>query len=156
MKDIIERARLFATFAHCGQVRKYTGDPYVVHPIAVAAAVTCLTDSLEVVAAAYLHDTIEDTEVTYQHIADFFGTRVAGLVLELTDVYTHESHPTFNRALRKKLEAQRLSRVSDDAKLIKRCDIADNTKSIVDHDPDFAFVYLAEKAYLLRCMDGVP
>lgn len=150
----LNRARYFAQFAHEGQTRRYTGEPYFVHPAAVAAAVSLLTDDVDVIIAAYLHDTVEDTFVTNADIHRHFGRRVASIVRELTDVFTTAAYPKTNRAARKKLEADRLARVSDDAKLVKRADIADNTESIVEHDADFAFVYLAEKAYLLRAMAG--
>ena len=77
---------------------------------------------------------------------------VAELVNELTDRFTHEAFPNDNRATRKKWEANRLSRVSDEAKLIKWCDMKDNTRTITEHDPGFARVYLAEKDYLLEVM----
>ena len=102
--------------------------------------------------AALLHDTIEDTDTTYGRLWEVFGPDVAGLVQELTDVYTHEAYPNANRATRKSSEAQRLAGISREAKLIKWCDLADNTKTIVQHDPGFAKVYLHEKADLIELM----
>lgn len=150
--DRIQHATVFATQAHAGQKRKYTGDDYIVHPIAVAELVRERGGSEHQIIAALLHDTVEDTDVTVQEIALNFGWIVATLVEELTDVYTHEAHPDKNRAMRKSLEADRLAKVSPEAKLIKLCDMIDNTSTIVEHDPGFAKVYLKEKQELYTKM----
>jgi (p)ppGpp synthase/HD superfamily hydrolase len=150
--DRIQHATVFATQAHAGQKRKYTGDDYIVHPIAVAELVRERGGDENQIMAALLHDTIEDTDVFYGQLHKEFGEDVAQLVLELTDVYTHEAYPRANRALRKVKEADRLAKVSDRAKLIKLCDMIDNTKTIVEHDPGFAEVYLKEKQELYTKM----
>jgi hypothetical protein len=69
-------------------------------------------------------------------------------VLEVTDVYTTDAYSHLNRKARKELGTARLATVSAEAKLIKLADIADNTSSIVERDPGFARVNLAEKAAL--------
>lgn len=147
--DLVRKAQKFATRAHKGQVRKYTGEPYIVHPIAVAETVRIHGGSDEMVAAAMLHDTIEDTDVTYEDIHKEFGVTVAGLVRELTDT----SRPSDgNRAARKGIDRRRLAKASADAQTIKLADLIDNTTSIVAHDPGFARIYLKEKAALLKVM----
>src|SRR3546814_10065938 len=98
-------------------------------------------------AAALLHDTIEDTSVTQEDINREFGPTIAKLVMELTD-QCHEG----NRAARKSAEAVRLSSVSRDAQTIKLADFISNTRSILRHDPGFAKVYLKEKAQVLAVM----
>jgi (p)ppGpp synthase/HD superfamily hydrolase len=108
--------------------------------------------SPEVVAAAVLHDTLEDTDTTVEELQKRFGPTVASLVSELTDEYTKTAYPHLNRSQRKTLEAGRLAEASQSAKLIKLCDLIDNTRSIVEHDPDFATVYLREKAAVLEAM----
>ena len=150
--DRIQHATVFATQAHSGQKRKYTGDDYIVHPIAVAKLVAEKGGSEDQIIAALLHDTVEDTDVTLRDVLETFGASVAVLVQELTDVYTHEAYPEDNRAVRKNAEAMRLAHVSDEAKLIKLCDMMDNTSTIVEHDPGFAKVYLVEKARLYEVM----
>ena len=102
--------------------------------------------------AAYLHDILEDTDTNFEELRDEFGIEVAHLVWELTDVFTHAAYPAFCRATRKKWECQRLADIHPDAKKIKLADIADNTKSIVEHDPKFAIVYLREKADMLEVL----
>lgn len=150
----------YATAAHAGQVRKYTGEAYVEHTIAVAKAVevkarhdSLSLDAIEwMVTAAILHDVLEDTAITYTALLHAFGGVVANVVLELTDVYTPEAFPNLNRAIRKDLEAKRLGGVSSFAKRVKHEDIAENTASIVEHDPSFAKMYLKEKEAVLEAI----
>lgn len=84
-KKLVERAFKFANDAHAGQKRK-SGDEYIVHPLAVAHILLSLKMSDAMVAAALLHDTIEDTPVTYEQIEAEFGTDVANLVLGVTNL----------------------------------------------------------------------
>lgn len=147
----------FAKKAHGDQKRKYTGEPYVYHTIAVSKLVKEQGGDLNMQAAALLHDVLEDTRVGHQELRTFLysvdeesAEDVLQLVVELTDVYTKESFPHLNRKVRKELEAERLGRCSARAKRIKLADMEDNTSSIVERDPDFAKVYLKEKARLLE------
>lgn len=151
LKTICE-ARIAAYAAHgaIGQVRKYTGEPYFRHVSNVAFQVNRAGGSVEMVAAAYLHDTIEDTHLTYHNIQQMFGEHVASLVNDLTDFYTDPSYG--NRAKRKELERNRLAAISPEAQTIKYADLIDNTSSIVRYDPEFAKVYMAEKKALLEVM----
>lgn len=147
-----DEAVAFALHAHAGQRRKYTNDPYVNHCVAVAREVERRGGTPAQCAAALLHDTIEDTSVTAGVLAEKFRNEVAALVFEVTDRYTKAAFPEMNRAKRKQLEAERLGTISEGAKLIKLCDLIDNTASIVRYDPDFAVVYLREKADTLEAM----
>ncbi len=139
----------YARKAHKGQTRKYSGLPYITHPISVGETLFDAGADQAVVQAGILHDVVEDTDLTIHDIAKDFGSAVAGLVLEVTDVYTKEAYPEWNRARRKAAEADRLAGVSTDAKAIKMADCADNSASILLHDPRFAKKYLAEMAYLV-------
>lgn len=150
------RADRFAETAHAavGQLRKYTGEPYIGHPRAVASLVLTVTDDDAVLAAALLHDTVEDTETTLADIEREFGSDVALLVENLTDVSRPEHG---NRRIRKEIDRQHTARADPRAKTIKLADLIDNTRSIVANDPEFARVYLAEKARLLEVLsDGHP
>ena len=91
----------FATAAHRGQIRKYTQEPYIEHPKRVAALVKTVAHTPEMLAAAYLHDVVEDTEVSIQDIKSRFGSLVAQLVEELTDQYEKANYPDLNRKARK-------------------------------------------------------
>lgn len=147
--DLVDRAAKVAQLAHEGQTRKYTGEPYYVHCQAVAGLVADRYQDPFMTAAAYLHDTIEDTSVTEQWLRCYFPCVVVDLVVGLTDVYTSEAFPTWNRTKRKFHECMRYNGECAKVQQIKVCDLIDNTKSIIEHDPKFSILYLREKADLL-------
>ena len=149
--NLIEKARFFARVAHnaVGQDRKYTGEPYWQHVYEVAKMVGDYTSDEDVIAAAYLHDILEDTKITGMELVVVFNARVASIVFNLTDVFTSQIYPELNRGKRKKREADRLGRTDAETQLIKVADVISNTESIVKHDKEFAEVYLEEKEYLL-------
>ncbi|HEX7046557.1 MAG TPA: HD domain-containing protein [Gammaproteobacteria bacterium] len=150
MMGRLDEAIEFGRAAHAGQRRKYTGEPYFdAHCLAVAGKVLSTGGTEDMVIAALLHDTIEDTGTTYDDIRSVFGESVADMVLEVTDVFTKANYPDMNREARKTNEAIRLGKISESAQLIKRCDVEHNTSSILQHDPEFAAVYLEEKRFLL-------
>jgi len=143
MNTLEERARAFATKAHEGQVRRYTNAPYITHPEAVANLVRSVPHSPEMIAAAWLHDTVEDTAVTIEDIDREFGPDVAHYVKELTSV----SKPTDgNRKARKAKDLAHMQGMSPNAQTVKLADILDNTRTVATSDPSFARVYLSEKA----------
>jgi (p)ppGpp synthase/HD superfamily hydrolase len=148
---IVERARLFATAAHAAvkQVRKYTFEPYIVHPAEVASIVATVPHTDEMLAAAWLHDTVEDTGVTIVDIQAEFGNEVAELVGWLTDVSTPEQG---NRAVRKAIDREHTAMAPAAAATVKLADLIANSRSIIAHDPAFARVYLEEKRMLLEVL----
>lgn len=151
MADLVERARDYATKAHkrIDHRRKYSKQPYEVHLDAVAKLVASVTDQPETIAAAWLHDTVEDTPATLGDIEAAFGAAVAELVEELTDV----SKPgDGNRARRKEIDRRHLAQASTRAKTVKLADLIDNCSDITRHDPRFARVYLAEMGALLEVL----
>lgn len=140
----------FATAAHHSQRRKYTLEPYAAHSLAVMEIVgQYFPTDFEVLQAAVLHDVIEDTPITMNYLAGVFGSRVAKLVEEVTDI----SKPTDgNRAERKAIDRAHLALSSPEGASIKLADLIDNTSSIVKYDPGFAKIYLPEKAALLEVL----
>ncbi len=150
--NLYEKARLFATAAHaaCGQIRKYTGEPYIVHPIEVADLLTeycrAVDVSNEMLAAACLHDVLEDTKVEYELLRAEFGIEVADMVLWLTDVSTSADG---NRSTRKEIDRARIALAPADVQTVKVADLISNTRSILAHDLNFARVYIREKELLL-------
>jgi (p)ppGpp synthase/HD superfamily hydrolase len=148
MSDLVERARSLAEKAHgeLGQRRKYTDEPYINHPAAVAAIIASIEHSDEMLAAAWLHDVVEDTPVTLAEIESQFGSQVARYVGMLTDVSTPQDG---SRMRRKYLDLLHSAAADPQAKTIKLADIIDNTKNISHQDQNFAAVYLAEKQRLL-------
>jgi (p)ppGpp synthase/HD superfamily hydrolase len=144
--SIIFKAMQAAELAHRGQLRKYSGEPYIVHPIAVAKLLAKEVGDLEVIAAAILHDTLEDTDLSEDAIKAEFGPRVLALVKEVSKV----SLPTDgNRAVRKALDQAHYAAASPDGKSIKLADLADNLKSVGAEDASFAKVFFKEAAVLL-------
>ena len=143
---MLDEVLKFATTAHGDQKRKYTNDPYIVHPIAVSEIVKTVAHTDEMVAAALLHDVVEDTDVTLDQIKDKFGSKVAELVGWLTDISRPEDG---NRKTRKTLDREHSAEAPADAQTIKLADLIHNTKSIEKHDPHFWKVYKQEKIALL-------
>ena len=145
---LVENAQIFAHAAHgaIGQRRKYTHGPYIGHPAAVAALAEEAGMSSATIAAAWLHDVVEDTEISAGDIERWFGPDVAQLVLEVTDVSRPEDG---NRATRKEIDRMHLAKSSYEGASIKLADLIDNTSSIVENDPSFAKIYLQEKRELL-------
>ena len=80
MGEILNKAIVYAVKAHNGQVRKGTQVPYILHPLEAASIVGTLTTDEEVIAAAVLHDVVEDTAATTECIQEAFGERIAALV----------------------------------------------------------------------------
>lgn len=147
-KNIAEKAQAFAIAAHDSvqHRRKYTDEPYHVHPARVAALVATVTDDEEMIAAAWLHDVLEDVapknpNFNNNAIQQLFGDRVLALVLELTDISKPEDG---NRATRKALDREHLAKASADGKTIKLADMIDNMIDIAKHDPHFARVFRRE------------
>jgi (p)ppGpp synthase/HD superfamily hydrolase len=145
---IVEKARIFARAAHAGvgQLRKYTNEPYIVHPMEVASLVGTVTHTDAMIAAALLHDVIEDTYVTQGVLNEEFGHEITELVMWLTKISKPQDGV---RAVRKEMDRKFLAKAPAEAQTIKLADIVSNTSSIVQHDPVFAIIYLKEMALLL-------
>jgi (p)ppGpp synthase/HD superfamily hydrolase len=150
---LIDDARMFAVAAHAaiGQKRKYTGEDYITHPDAVVKILRrhVPTVTAPMLAAAWLHDVLEDTQVTFETIRFEFGEEVAGYVLGLS----HASKPEDgNRETRKMIDAKFLEIQCAEVQTIKVADLMHNTISIVHHDKGFAQTYIPEKMTLLKLM----
>lgn len=158
---ILEKITRFADQAHGEQMRKYTPERYIVHPVRVMEICRNYLNELPVLAAALLHDVLEDTDTSAEEILRFLSElmpeneakRTLKLVLELTDIYTHSDFPQWNRDKRKSMETQRLSKVSADAQTIKYADITDNSLEIMNYDPDFGLRFLKEVKATLKAAD---
>lgn len=160
--EVIEYIKNFADRSHGAQVRKYTGERYIGHPVRVMGTVREYNDDISVLAAALLHDVLEDTPVTANQIGDALSEvldpaqvqKCLQLVVELTDVFIREDYPRLNRRSRKEKETHRLAAVSGDAQTIKYADIIDNVTDIVKRDVDFARVFVREGKKMLEAMDA--
>ena len=152
---ILGAARL-ASLLHRGQTREVSGDPYERHLGRVAARVTVFTieehgldADEELVAAAWLHDSREDTVVTYDELLKRFGKRVADTVEGLTNQFTSKAHPKMPRTTRKVRELERLAAEPLHVRAIKLVDRHDNLREI-DPTKEFAQVYSGESDWLIQ------
>jgi hypothetical protein len=149
--NLEEKASKFAISAHSriNQLRKYSQQPYDVHLRAVARLVASVSPDEPLIAAAWLHDTVEDTPATFEDIEREFGAEVAELVKQLTDI----SKPgDGNRATRKAIDRQHLAGASPGAKTVKLADLIDNCEDICRHDSRFGSLFLLEMQSLLEVL----
>lgn len=151
----------FVKECHGDQKRKYTGEPYWTHPLAVAEIVAEFMPDSIAVEVALCHDLFEDTKIMERELglkltdllyspSDIYS--INRFVRQLTDEFTPKSYPRLNRTQRKAKEAERMRQIGVPAQSVKYADLIHNTESIVKHDPDFAVVYLNEKRELLNHM----
>lgn len=146
---LVLKAIDFATRAHGDQKRKYSGQPYVTHCIAVAEILSEYVSDPEILVSGILHDVVEDTSTTLDQIRAEFGDRVAAMVDDLTDV----SKPSDgNRKFRKAMDLAHSAAASADSQTIKLADILHNTLAISSADPGFAPVWLREKRDQLKVL----
>lgn len=141
---ITNKALEFAREKHKGQMRKNnTPVEYITHPINVANLVKKYANNAEniddLVSSAYLHDTLEDTNTTYEELICNFGNLISNLVKELTnnDVLKKEMGKT-------KYLSMKMTSMSEDALIIKLCDRLDNVSSLYDTNKAFIDKYLRE------------
>ena len=123
----------FAAKKHRNQKRKGAdGEPYINHPLEVLSLLTSVgkVEDFDVLIAAVLHDTIEDTETSQEEIKTLYGAKVCKMVLELTD---DKSLP---KAERKQLQIEHAPHASIGAKQIKLCDKISNIRDILENPPD--------------------
>ena len=128
--QLLDRAIFFAVHAHAGTERRGKGFPYIVHPMEAVAIVATMTPDQELLAAAALHDTVEDTEVTLEQIREQFGPRVARLVEEESDVFMPGVSEEDSWHARKQAAIDRLSNASREAKMVALWDKLSNMRAI--------------------------
>ena len=139
MTDIVVEAVDFARHFHEGQIRKHTNEPYILHPTRVAFMLAPLTNDQATLAAAMLHDVLEDTAATEELLLETFGPRVTRYVVDISNLHKG------NRKTRKLLYREQLGKADIPVKSIKLADMLDNCPSIIKYDPDFAKVYMKEQ-----------
>jgi myo-inositol-1(or 4)-monophosphatase len=128
--SVLDKAIVFAVKAHAGTERRGKGFPYIVHPLEAVEIVATMTTDQELLAAAALHDTVEDTDVTLDDIRREFGDRVAKLVEEESDVFMEGVSEADSWHERKQAAIDRLSRASRDAKMVALGDKLSNARII--------------------------
>lgn len=181
------QAAVFAQACHgrINQKRRYTGEDYFIHPESVARTVADLNNTQEVVAAAFLHDVVEDVptpvlrkiaqeryatavlsdfiinssecgrEASLLILEELFGKTITSLVEQVTDVSELEEG---NRAFRKNKDKNHLALATPEGQTIKLADLLDNTYLIIEHAKHpFVLLYMKEKRDLLEVLkDGDP
>ena len=129
---LILKATMFAAEKHRNQRRKDAdASPYINHPIALANVLANegrVTDT-DVICAALLHDTIEDTETTEKELFEAFGEKITGIVLEVTD------DKKLDKGVRKNLQIEHAPHISSEAKLVKLADKICNLRDILVSPP---------------------
>ena len=127
---LLDRAIIFAVKAHAGTERRGKGFPYIVHPMEAMEIVATMTPDQELLAAAALHDTVEDTNVTVEQLAAEFGPRVAHLVEEESDKFVEGISEEDSWHDRKQAAIDRIARASRDAKIVALGDKLSNMRAI--------------------------
>jgi len=127
---ILDRAIIFAVRAHTGTERRGKGFPYIVHPMEAVEIVATMTKDQELLAAAALHDTLEDTNITFDQLRDEFGDRIASLVADESDTMPKGMSEEESWHTRKQAAIDRLARASHDAKIVALGDKLSNMRAI--------------------------
>ena len=128
--ELLDRAIIFAVHAHAGTERRGKGYPYIVHPMEAVEIVATMTADQELLAAAALHDTVEDTDVTVEQLRAEFGERIASLVADESDVMPEGMTEEASWHQRKQAAIDRLSKASHDAKMVALGDKLSNMRAI--------------------------
>ena len=124
--SLLDRAILFAVECHSGMERRGKGFPYIVHPMEAMAIAATMSSDQEVLAAAALHDVVEDTEVTLDELRTRFGERIASLV----DTESDRLEEGLDWRARKEDSLKRLKQASRDEKIVALGDKLSNMRAI--------------------------
>ena len=127
---LLDRAIVFAVRAHAETERRGKGFPYIVHPMEAVEIVATMTRDQELLAAAVLHDTVEDTDTTVEQIRTEFGDRIASLVASESDIVVDGVNEEDSWHARKQAAIDRLARASHDAKIVALGDKLSNMRAI--------------------------
>ena len=128
--DLLDRAIIFAVKAHHNSERRGKGFPYIVHPMEAVEIVATITSDQELLAAAVLHDTVEDTDVTLEDIRHEFGDHVASIVEAESDKNIEGVSETDTWMERKQAAIDRLRQAPLDAKIVAMGDKLSNMRAI--------------------------
>lgn len=128
--QLLDRAIIFAVKAHAGTERRGKGFPYIVHPMEAVEIVATMTPDQELLAAAALHDTVEDTDVTVEQLRAEFGDRIASLVADESDEMHAGVPESASWHARKQAAIDRLAKASREAKMVALGDKLSNMRAI--------------------------
>lgn len=128
--SLLDKAIIFAVKAHAGTERRGKGFPYIVHPMEAMEIVATMTSDQELLAAAALHDVVEDTPVGIDEIRENFGDRIADLVHAESDVFMEGVSEEDSWHSRKQAAIDRLAAAPHDAKMVALGDKLSNMRAI--------------------------
>lgn len=141
---LFDRAAKFAIDAHSNTERRQHGSPYALHVFEAAAIVETMSNDMDLIAAALLHDVVEDTDVTIEEIESEFGKRIADLVSSETEEVI-EGSPEDTWVIRKQHAMDRIASASHEGKIVALGDKLSNMRAIYrDYQikgPDFFNVF---------------
>ena len=129
--SLLDRALEFAIKAHSGVERRGKGFPYIVHPMEAVAIVSTITPDQELLAAAALHDVVEDTKYTEDDIRKEFGDRIANLVASESDLVVEGKNESESWKERKQFAIDRLAKLSRDGKIVSIGDKLSNARAML-------------------------
>lgn len=128
--ELLDKAIVFAVKAHHNTERRGKGFPYIVHPMEAVEIVATITSDQELLAAAVLHDTVEDTDIEVEDIKKQFGDRIAAIVEQESDKFTEGISEEDSWHDRKRAAIDRLKHASKDAKIVAMGDKLSNMRAI--------------------------
>jgi guanosine-3',5'-bis(diphosphate) 3'-pyrophosphohydrolase len=149
MSEMEQRAALFANHWHAGVTRNFTGEAYITHPAGVVALLREFTYDPVTLAAAWMHDVIEDTTCKATDMEAEFGAEVTDLVLEVTNVSRKSDGP---RAVRRAIDRAHVAKASRRGKTLKLADIHHNVSDCTKAPRDFGALYVPEKKLMLEVL----
>lgn len=127
---LLDKAIIFATKAHANTERRGKGFPYIVHPLEAVAIVATITNDQKLLAAAALHDTVEDTDVTIEDLRREFGDEIAGIVMAESDTFAEGISEEDSWHSRKKAAIDRLATAPLPSKIVAMGDKLSNMRAI--------------------------
>jgi (p)ppGpp synthase/HD superfamily hydrolase len=159
--NLIEKAKDYAKNKHGNRLRKFTKELYYFHPYAVADRIRQFKKyktNEDIIAAAYLHDLIEDTEVTLPDLTINFSREIANIVLELTSNSNEINNVQGNSTWIKKGKylTKKINHMSDQARIIKLADREHNVSQLEGSPKSFQMNYARETEYILKNLSISP
>jgi (p)ppGpp synthase/HD superfamily hydrolase len=147
-QELIKAAKQFATKCHKGQLRKFTKEPYIQHPQSVSELVEKFGGSTEMIAAAWLHDVVEDCGIKIKEIKNRFGDQVSKLVDELTLPKEVDISGMKSEYIAKKMET-----MSTEGLTIKLCDRLNNVSDFENANPKFVSKYAPKTKFIIDSLE---
>lgn len=138
---LLDKAIVFAVKAHHDTERRGKGFPYIVHPMEAVSIVATMTSDPELLAAAVLHDVVEDTDVDIDRIRRSFGARIAALVDTESDRFPVGESEEESWHARKKASLERLRNASRDAKIVALGDKLSNMRAIARDEKELGAAF---------------